>query len=318
MRGEYMCGGKKTGRKRKTPRGKDKGQKIKGRLLIGTLFVVLLVVFWMAGVCAANWKRGLEEDEEEAYFSGKREEKSGIIESRNPGATDVPYGEWFGCSEDRSVRLSRYLDRVHEIVSIQPNYADSSPEALSEEEKEAYNELKAKVDILEENKRILPPGGGIPGLEEGERLFLTPEAYWEIAVLRKKLYLKCPCAAMIQQVGRNAADALTVALRQEFQVEEELWKYAGESTGGYTALLYFLTSDEAVADICYWIGDIFYQLALHMDRLEGEEREHCYLAAYAFFYWGLIYAEGENVDHGGDLVRCLEEVSKRLSGIYGY
>lgn len=286
-------------------------------------FVVLLLISGVV-IAAVSVDDKLAEDlydNGENPFFHEEQDEEWIPEAVDISADgDIPFWKWYGYSEDKSERLKHYELEVQNIINRKPMYGDTPLEELPDEDRETYNNIKKKVDAREASK--IPPqyeGQEIVGSMVTELLTLTHSAYWDIAQMTKQLYLMCPSAAMIQRVGRNAGDALIVALDEEIQVEADIWMYASESVEGYTALFNFWTTTLSVSDRCYWIGDVFYQIAWHMDNLKDEEREHCYLTAYYFFYWGVIYMqESDTVEHANDLRQCLENVAEHLKNDYGY
>lgn len=218
------------------------------------------------------------------FLYGERDEEWVPETFDTPADRDIVFWEWYEYSEDKSERLQHYEQEVKNIINRKPMYGDTSLEELTSEERIIYDSIKKTADAQEASK--IPPqyeGQKIVGSMVTELLTLTHSTYWDIAQMTKQLYLMCPNSAMLQRVGRNAGDALKVALDEGIQIEADLWEYASESVQGYTALFNFWTTRLSISDRCYWIGDVFYQIAWHMDRLEDEEREHCYLVAYCFF-----------------------------------
>lgn len=295
----------------------------KKNLLITVLSLgILLLIGIIVLVVRINKVKDIVVEEDISYFSGEREEEFDIKSVEKNVYENSLFLAWYDQKENKEEKVSYYIEQVGKIVNAEAEYEDVSLELLDDEEREKYLLLKEKIDSLELNK--VPKKYqkmGITDFQEipiDELVVQEPEKYWENSQARFDSYFICPNAAMLQQMARNAGDASVGALKEEIQIESEILEYTGRSVDGYATLLKYRDVSEAKADICHWEGDNFHQLAANMDHLDETKREHFYLMAYAFYYWGTqCWDEGE-VDHKEDLKNNLSEVGEILKGIYGY
>lgn len=212
------------------------------------------------------------------------EEKVGNI------CNNVLFSPWEGEAESREKEY--YRERLDEILEGRAPISDKPEEALTEEEKMAYDVYLSQLEIIEQMK--VPEGASLEDVQTGKvsPLMLDAGTYKEEYQLRDKCYLLCPMAENLQQKARAALDVQTAMVRylEEYGDEwDEIIEYALYGIEGYLSLFFFASSRESKADCCYWIAKTFYDLAEKMPDKYKNHVRHCYLMAYTFAEKGLCY-----------------------------
>lgn len=249
-----------------------------------------------------------------AYHQEGREVSINELFEKNDVAI-LPCFNWYQEIENASCdqKINYYKNQINAQVNREDIRMSKTLDSLSIEDREEWDKLFAQIDNEEEKK------GENENVADNE--VLSSIEYWDNSSLRFKAYCILPESTMANQYARNAGDALTVLIGKEsnkYESRSTALKYGKRAYGGYICLFGFMDNKNTMADICYWIADIFVQYLVHAEFLTDSEREHCAWMAYVYSYKGLLWADTEaGVQHRSDLEEANKLAKKILINEFG-